>query len=157
MIASVRSTATQALIVGSPVKAAISPMNLPPSACAMWTSFRLAIDELDETAQKHVERHVAHGVVVQHLAGLERPRLAALPEPLELRVRKPREDDLVVEIREALAANDVDGRTQGGYPARKPPNCTFQRSDCPDGQSASIQPVNADRTGARGTVSPDLP
>ena len=34
-ITSVGSTATQALIVGSPVNAAISPMNVPPSACAM--------------------------------------------------------------------------------------------------------------------------
>ncbi len=34
-ITSVCSTATQALIVGSPVKAAMSPMNVRPSAWAM--------------------------------------------------------------------------------------------------------------------------
>ena len=33
-ITSVGSTATQALIVGSPVKAAMSPMNVRLSACA---------------------------------------------------------------------------------------------------------------------------
>ena len=37
-ITSVGSTATQALIVGSPVKSAMSPMNVRPSASAMWTS-----------------------------------------------------------------------------------------------------------------------
>ena len=34
-ITSVGSTATHALIVGSPVNAAMSPMNVGPSACAM--------------------------------------------------------------------------------------------------------------------------
>ena len=38
-ITSVGSTATQALIVGSPVNAAMSPTNVPLSTCAMWTSF----------------------------------------------------------------------------------------------------------------------
>ena len=37
----------------------------------------LAVDELDEPALDHVERRVAHGVLVEHLAGLERAPLAA--------------------------------------------------------------------------------
>ena len=38
MITSVGSTATQALIVGSPVNAAMSPMKVRLSASAMWMS-----------------------------------------------------------------------------------------------------------------------
>ena len=38
MTTSVGSTATHALIVGSPVKMAMSPMKVPASAWAMWTS-----------------------------------------------------------------------------------------------------------------------
>jgi hypothetical protein len=37
-ITSVGSTATHALIVGSPVNAAMSPTNVPASARATWTS-----------------------------------------------------------------------------------------------------------------------
>ena len=64
----------------------------------------LAVDELDEPALDHEERRVADGVLVEHLAGLERAPLAALGEPRELRVREPREENLVVEVRERAAA-----------------------------------------------------
>ena len=60
----------------------------------------LAVDELDEAALDHVEGRVADGVLVEHLAGLERAPLAALGEPLQLGVREPREQDLVARGRE---------------------------------------------------------
>src|SRR5579862_4601391 len=43
----------------------------------------LAVDELDQPSLDHEERRVAHSVLVEHFAGLERPALAALPEPRE--------------------------------------------------------------------------
>ena len=71
-ITSVGSTATQALIVGSPVKIAMSPMNVPAVGLRdVDVLARLAVDELDPAALDHVERRVAHGVLVEHLAGLE--------------------------------------------------------------------------------------
>ena len=109
-IVSVGSTATHALSVGSPVNIAMSPRYVPPSACRDHDVLAgLAIDELDEAAHEHVEGRLAHRVLVEHLAGLERPPLAALGEPLELRVREPREHDLVVEVGKPLAPNDLGG------------------------------------------------
>ena len=70
----------------------------------------LAVDELDQPALDHEERRVAHGVLVEHLAGLERPPLAALPEPRELRIGQPRKELLVVERRVARAPKDLDRR-----------------------------------------------
>ena len=107
-ITSVGSTATQALIVGSPVKTAMSPMNVRLSASRdVDVLAGLAVDELDEPALDHVERRVADGVLVEHLAGLERAPLALLGEPRQLAVREPREQHLVVEVGEPLAAHHL--------------------------------------------------
>ena len=65
----------------------------------------LAVDELDQPALDDVERRVADGVLVEHLAGLERPPLTALGQPRELGLGEPREEDLVAEIGERLAAD----------------------------------------------------
>ena len=70
----------------------------------------LAVDELDQPALDHVERRVADGVLVEHLAGLERPALAALGEPRQLAVGEPREQHLVVEVGEPLAAHHLRRR-----------------------------------------------
>ncbi len=67
----------------------------------------LAVDELDEPALDDVERRIADGVLVEHLAGLERAPLPALGQPRELGVGEPREEDLVAEIGERLTANDL--------------------------------------------------
>ena len=47
---------------------------------------RLAVDELDAALVDDVERRVADGVLVEHLAGLEGAPLAALGEPRQLGV-----------------------------------------------------------------------
>ena len=111
-IVSVGSTATQALIVGSPVKAAMSPMNVRASASAIVDVLAgLAVDELDAPALDHVERRVADR---RARTGRRRARSScASPrsrQPLELAVGQPGEQHLVVEIREALAAHDLRGR-----------------------------------------------
>ena len=79
----------------------------------------LAVDELDQPALDHVERRVADGVLVEHLAGLERAPLAALGEPGELGVREAREEDLVAEVGEVLAANHSRRRHGWRLPARR--------------------------------------
>ena len=74
-ITSVGSTATHALIVGSPVNAAMSPMNVRLSACGdVDVLARLAVDELDAAALDDVERRVADRVLVEHLARLRTTR-----------------------------------------------------------------------------------
>ena len=77
----------------------------------------LAVDELDESLLDDVERRVAHGVLVEHLAGLERAALAALGQPGQLGVREAREEDFVREVGEALAT-DYLGRCHAGRLAR---------------------------------------
>ena len=70
----------------------------------------LAVDELDEPSLDDVERRVADGVLVEDLAGLERAPLAALAEPRELAVGEPREEHLVGEVGEPLAAHHLRRR-----------------------------------------------
>ncbi len=74
---------------------------------------RLAVDELDETALEDEERRVAHRVLVEHLAGLERAARAALGEPRQLGIGEAREQHLVGKIGEALAAHHA----RRGHPA----------------------------------------
>ena len=82
----------------------------------------LAVDELDEPALDDVERRVAHGVLVEHLAGLERAPLAALGQPGQLGVGEPREEDLVAEVGE---------RARCGSPASLPRTEATARKSCP--------------------------
>ena len=105
---SVGSIAMHALTVGSPVNAAMSPMKV-------WLSISrdvnvlagLAIDQLDQTALDHVERRVAIGVLVEHVAGLEAAPHALLGEPLQLGIREPRKEHLVAEVRKSLTADHL--------------------------------------------------
>ena len=66
----------------------------------------LAVDELDEPALDHVERCIPDGMLVEHVTGLEGAPLPALGEPGELGIGEPREEELVAEVGEPLAAND---------------------------------------------------
>ena len=109
------STATQALIVGlarergnvADERAAVGLRDVDVLA-------GLAVDELDEPALDHVERRVPDGVLVEHLAGLERAPRAALPEPGHLPLGDAREENFIGQVGEARAANYWVVATQGG-------------------------------------------
>jgi hypothetical protein len=67
---------------------------------------RLAVDELDPAALDHEERRLPDRVLVEHLPDLEPLALAALAQPLQLGVGEAREEDLVGEVGERLAAQN---------------------------------------------------
>ena len=108
-ITSVGSAATQAEIVGSPVKTAMSPRKVP--AVGLRDHDLLlgpVIHEVHEAVLDHVEGRVALPLLVERLAFGKGAALAGLGQPLDLLVAETREHDLVAEVRE---------RYGGGHPS----------------------------------------
>src|SRR5437588_9625727 len=67
----------------------------------------LSIDELDQPALDHIERRIPLGMLIEHLPRLEAPPRPSLGQPLELAVRKPREQNLISQVGEPLASNHL--------------------------------------------------
>jgi cation transport regulator ChaB len=122
------------------------------------------VEEVDPPALDHEEGAVAHALLVEHVAGLERAALAALGQPLQLVLGEAGVEGLVGEVREGLgldagrrhrptlaerrlrttfsepdAGNPLPGATRGGdMPAQKEMPATLRRS-----------PAKAQRTWAK--------
>ena len=80
---------------------------------------RLAIEHPDPAPLDDQERGVALRLLVERLAGRERPAGAELRQPLELLRGHPGVHQLVVEVREALGADLGGGRALGRHPQRR--------------------------------------
>jgi hypothetical protein len=80
-----------------------------------------AIQEVDQAPLDDEERRVAHPLLEEHVALLERATLADLREPLELGLRQRREEDLIAEIRKGLGLHTTSHSEEGSRAHRSAP------------------------------------